>query len=894
MRTILAALLFPALLWGASLKDARLRWLKGNYEEAAEQYAELLKDDKNRAEASIGLSRALASQGEYDKALTAIDDALKALPKNSNLLARRAELLHLRGRWEESGKAVEASLAANDKNLLARWVRTQLLRDQGEIKKAKEEAVAIFRIYNASVDTPSEVKDPDSLLLIALASAENARWSGLADEFQTILEVLGDALKAEKEFWPAELHSGLLLLEKYNRAEAADAFQKALKINPSAAEALVARGAADLQRFEYGRAEDFAEQALKINPRLPEALRLRADVHLGTGNFAAVEKVIAQALAVNPKDEQSLARKAAAAILRQDEKGFAQVVAEVNKVTRASGVFYFEVARSVEDRKRYDLAEKYYREAMKLRPELAGPINSLGMLLLRLGQEKEGKELLDKGFKLDQFNVRVSNMRKVMDHLAGYKELKTKHFIIRYDEKSDPVLAKYMAHRLEEIYDELAARFDYRPEGPFLIEVFRSHDKFSGRTVALPDLHTIGACIGRVVTMVSPNEKDSRGERARAPFNWMRVLRHEVVHIFNLAQTNYLVPHWFTEGLAVANEGLARPPSWNLLLARQVAAGQLLNLDTIDLAFIRPRNATQWQQAYLQANLYIEYIEKEYGKQAIGKLLAAFAKGASAPAAIKEVCKADKEDFEKGYRKFLQGVVEAAGLKKAAEKKRTLEELRAANKKDPEDVEAAAELAYRTVETQRANARKLAEMVLKKDKDNARALYVLAKLAERAADEGQQRKYLEQALNRDDPFPPVLKDLGKLYYEANDLARAVEVFELGRKAEPAEVSWLTDLQRAYAKQDNKAKLTGVLKELVPLDADNLDWRLRLARLLMDAGKAEEAEQYARSALEIDVTSVTARSLLYQALKAQKKADELAKLEAILGEDTGPKGGKGKD
>ena len=79
---------------------------------------------------------------------------------------------------------------------------------------------------------------------------------------------------------------------------------------------------------------------------------------------------------------------------------------------------------------------------------------------------------------------------------------------------------------------------------------------FSGRVVALPDLHTIGACTGRMVAMVSPH-----GRGVRKPFNWGRVLRHELVHIFNLEQTNFLVPHWLTEGLAVSNEGFPRPPT---------------------------------------------------------------------------------------------------------------------------------------------------------------------------------------------------------------------------------------------------------------------------------------------------------------------------------------------
>src|SRR5690349_21382476 len=94
----------------ASLQDARTRWLKGNYEEAQEQYEELLKDKKLLAPASLGLSRTHQSLGEYDKALHVIDKALQGAPKDADLLARRAELLHLRGKWDEAMRSADAAL----------------------------------------------------------------------------------------------------------------------------------------------------------------------------------------------------------------------------------------------------------------------------------------------------------------------------------------------------------------------------------------------------------------------------------------------------------------------------------------------------------------------------------------------------------------------------------------------------------------------------------------------------------------------------------------------------------------------------------------------------------------------------------------------------------------
>jgi len=882
MRKLLAWLLCASMVSAATLKEARTRWLKGNYEEAQEQFEELLKDPKSRVPAAIGLSRALESQGQYDKALEVIRKTVTDLPKEADLHARQAELLHFRGRLDEAEKAADAALALKEKHLLARWVRAQVYAERGDLKKADAEHVAILRIYNASIDTAEEIREPDGLLVVALASAENARWKNLADEFQTILEdLLGDAIKAEPNYWPAELHAGLLLLEKYNRGEALDAFDKALKINPSAAEALVARGLSAMQRFEFKDAERFAERALKINPNLPDALRLRADIHFATSDMASAKKELAAAQRINPRDQRTLARLAACHLVANEKQAFDGLIAQVSKNSSNPGIFYFELAERVEERRRYDLAEKYYREAVKLRPELAAPLNGLGMLLLRLGQEKEGRDLIEKGFKADRFNVRISNMRKVMAHLDSYAELKTKHFLLRYDAKSDSILARVLAEYLEEIYEELAGKFNYRPEGPILIELFRNHTMFSGRTIALPDLHTIGACIGRVVTMVSPNEKNAKGERARPPFNWNRVMRHELVHIFNLAQTKYQVPHWFTEGLAVANEGFPRPPAWNQMLLERVPAGNTLNLDTIDLAFIRPRDTMEWQLAYAQANLYIEYIEKTYGKESIGKILDEFAQGASTPQVLQNVLKVNQPDFEAGYAAYLKDLVASLKGRKAPSKRRTLEELQADWKKNPADADTAAELALRLLPTKRAEARKLAEAALDVNKRQPKALYVLAQLSLRASDEKAAKKYLETALNRDDPEPLVVKALGKLRYDASDLAGAIDMFELGRKADPYDPEYLTDLMRAYAQQGDKAKLINILEELVPLNADDFDKRLRLARLCAEAGQWAKAERYARAALEIDVTSSEAAKLLLKALEKQNKDDLLAKWTALL-------------
>jgi Flp pilus assembly protein TadD len=859
-----------------ALQEARQRWLHGSYAEAREQYEALLDKPGTGPAAAIGLSRTLQSEGEYDKALSVIETARKRHPHDPNLLARQAEMLYLRGRWQEAEKAANDALAENKDHFLARWVLAQVYRDRGELEKADSECRWFVRTYTQRSDADNDIKDPEELLLVGLAGTEYARMKHLADQFKFIVQdVYPDALKADKGLWQAEYQAGLLFLEKYNRPEAVKSFSTALKINPSSAEVLAGRGMAALQTLEVKDAERFANQALNINPRLPEALRLRADIDVLSHKLDKALRELDQARQVNPRDERTLARIAACLHLQGKKEGVEELAREVAKADSRPALFYFELGERLEERQRFEAAEQYYHKASQLRPQMSEPLCSLGMLLMRMGREKDAAEVLDRAYAADAFNVRVLNLRKVLRHLKSYETIQTKHFRLRYDPKHDLVQAHYMAPYLEQVYDQLAEQFGYQLKEPILIEVFNSHEMFSGRTVALPDLHTIGACTGRIVAMASPH-----GEGVPKLFNWGRVIRHELVHIFNLEQTHFLVPHWFTEGLAVSNEGFPRPPQWNQILRERVPADRLLNLDTIDLAFIRPRNAEEWALAYCQSQMYVQYMQQKYGAGSVGKMLAAYADGLSTPAAVERVCKVEPAAFEKGYRAYVDEVVKPLLESKPAGKRKSLADLKQAYEKD-NDLDAAAELAVRILPRDRVQARTLAEKVLEEHKGHPKATLVMARLAHAAGDVKQERSLLESCVSEGKADPAVLLALGKIYYDDKEFTRAAETFEKGRQAEPLETDWLLQLARTYAHVEARDKLIAVLEELVPRDADELEQRVRLAKLLLEAGKPAQAEKYAREALEIDVLSTEVRDSLVQALKEQKKDDEAKRVGKVL-------------
>src|SRR6185437_7359624 len=302
-------------------------------------------------------------EGEYDKALSAIESALKDDPKHAGLLARQAELLYQRGQWDEAEKAANAAIDVGKDSFLARWIRAQIYRDRGDLKKADAECKWFIRTYVQRDEKDDPIKDPEQLVLVGMAGSENARWNNLPDQFEFILnDVYKDAFKFDKLYWPAEHQAGLLLLEKYNRPEALRAFDNALKVNASAAEAIAAKGMLALTKLEIKEAERFAEQALNINPKLPDALRLRADVHLASEDTKAALKELATARKVNPRDDRTLGRLAACLVLQKKKDELAALTKEVEKFDPKPATFYSAMGERLDDRRYFDDAEKCFQK----------------------------------------------------------------------------------------------------------------------------------------------------------------------------------------------------------------------------------------------------------------------------------------------------------------------------------------------------------------------------------------------------------------------------------------------------------------------------------------------------------------------------------------------------
>jgi cellulose synthase operon protein C len=870
---------------------AHQHFQKGRLDEALELYDDLEKEGQDPVRVAIGRSQCLQARGELTLAVEALVSAEKRNADNAPLIARLAELALLQGDYTTCEKHVERALVLNEELPRARLVQADLFAGTGRLKEAEEGYRWFVRYYNRAQPT-----DPETLLLVAQGSAQYARWKNVTQVFDFVINTLcPDALKADPEYWQAHLVSGSLLLEKYNRAQALPELRKALRINPRAADVHAALAEVALQDHSLSDAEQNAGRALEINPRHVAALLVRADLRFEDGDLAAARRLIEQALEVNPHHERALARLSACDLLedgppaeidlanlfdnldRPEEvkigqpSRFTKGVLEVARRNPHPGVFLGTLAEKLETRKKFDLAERCYRQAMLSMPQLASPKTSLGMLYMRIGRNADASKILDQAFEADPYHVRVSNMRKVLKLLDGYETVDTDHFVIRADGQADRILARYIAEYLEEEYPALVKQFGFEPPARTQFEIFHkakglsAHQWFSARMVGLPWVQTIGASTGMIVALASPTASEK-------PFNWARVVKHEFVHILTLQQTQFNIPHWYTEALAVTSEGYPRPETWNRLLLERVPAGDVMNLDNINLGFIRPRNQGDWNMAYCQSRLYAQYLTEKFGDDATSKLLDAYRRNLSTDRAIQAVCGIDKATFEKGYRQYLDGIV--AGLRAIQpEPAITLAQAEKNHKANVEDSHAAARYAYELLRiNRRKESRKLAEAALASNKGEPLAAVVMARLELRGEDIDAAAGQLEPALDRNQPHPDVLSLLAELRLKQKRFADAAELYDLGLSRDPEHVPWLKGLAVALIRGGISDRLKEILDRLSQADADDSAVRLKLAQIAFDAKDYAEAVRYGRMALHIDVLDLDTHRLLARAYAELKQSD----------------------
>ena len=141
-----------------------------------------------------------------------------------------------------------------------------------------------------------------------------------------------------------------------------------------------------------------------------------------------------------------------------------------------------------------------------------------------------------------------------------------------------------------------------------------------------------------------------------SPFTLRSTLKHELCH---LLLHNYIdrsnLPKWFDEGVSQwASDGIAEiiMDYKQSNLTRAVLSGRYFRMDQLKAGF--PGDQDSLQLAYAQSKSLVEYISREYGKEAILSILNNLRYGRSFEKAIRESLSIPFTDLERDWLDYLK------------------------------------------------------------------------------------------------------------------------------------------------------------------------------------------------------------------------------------------------
>lgn len=625
---------------------------------------------------------------------------------------------------------------------------------------------------------------------------------------------------------------GRLFLERFQKAEAQQLFKEALEINPNHAGATLGMALIASDGFDK-RAVELAGKALEFDPKLLEAQELLAKLALEDND---IEKAIAEsdkAMKMSPHALEAMAVRASMDLL--DNKTDSEWFDRIARINPKYGEGWALAGHFLVLNRRYEEGIRAYRKALELSPELHSARSQLGINLMRLGEEKEAFDQLEKTFNAGFQDFATINSLRLMDSYKNFLTFKTSNTIVKLHRKESELLRPYIENELKRSIATYEKKYKMKLDKPVQVEVYPDHEDFAVRTLGMPGLGALGVTFGYVVAMDSPSG------RRPGSFHWASTLWHELSHVFVLTATRHRVPRWFTEGMAV-HEETAASPDWGDRLdpeaIRAIRDKKLLPVAQLDRGFIRPSYPSQVVVSYFQAGRICDYIAQKWGYDKLLDMMYSFAESKSTPEVIEKHLGVKSEDFDKQFLAWLE-----------AQTKKTVDAFPEWRKR----IKATAEMAA---------AGKHDDVI--KSGEELMALY-------------------PDFVEADSAYEMVANAYAAKKDEQASM-RTLEKYSAAGGRNPALIKRLATLQEQAGKKQDAARTLARLNYVYPLDEE---LHRRLGDLYMAEGNSASAiAEYAAVVASKPIDQAASRFNLARALHGAKRTEE-AKEQLLLALEAAP-------
>ena len=535
--------------------------------------------------------------------------------------------------------------------------------DSGRIKADTTLALLVVVLVATAVPvsaaTPSECRSltmhgrrPEALACyqsLTMSADHYLRAEGYwgLEQYQDANREFRDAIAAADGNPLYRVRWGRLLHERFNNGDAVDLFMEALKRDPKNADAYIGLALVDADGFDI-KVNDPIEKALELSPTSVEAHEVAANLALESSDLEEAARLADAALQLASDSIDAMAIHAAIELVA--DRSPEAWLEKMRAINPSYGHGYAIVGFHLVQNRRYEEGVAYYRKAIELDPRLWAAHSQLGINLMRLGQEDEPRRQLELSYNNGYRDAATVNSLRLLDSYKNFSTIQDGATLLKLNVKEAELLRPYVSELAQRAIANYSAKYKMTLPRPVQIEIYPDHEDFAVRTMGLPGLGALGVTFGTVIAMDSPSG------RKPGSFNWAATLWHEMNHVFILTATNFRVPRWFAEGLAVHEEGQGNP-QWSDRMTPDIVVafknGKLLPIAQLDRGFVHQEYPGQVQVSYFQAGRICDFIQERWGADKLVEMVHAFAELQPTPHVIQQALGLEPEEFDKQFLGWL-------------------------------------------------------------------------------------------------------------------------------------------------------------------------------------------------------------------------------------------------
>jgi len=840
------------------LADGQRKLLAGRLLEAEQAFEELFEyltedgvdeDDRFFVSAAVGLQTIELRRGDYrgaQRALLRLPAGSRAEPEVVWVLAESHRRL---GEYAAAATLLRQLVERDPADARARHQLGVVLRADGR----RAEAEQLWQ-ENAALEP-----DPEAGLQLAYLGRSLYELGG-RENYERASRMFVDSMKVAPQRPEARTALGLLKYEAYGEAAGFPSGEKDLKkvldVNGDDEEALLTlyqiRSANMV--LDNSKTEAFLDRVLDRNAKCVEALLLRAVRVFDDRRFDEAARRLDQVLAIDPNHRVALCHRAAAAMVLHEDEEYLAFRARALAGDAGWPACDRIIGEHLAALYRFADSLPFFEAALELDSGDVAAIHGLAKSLIYCGEGGRARSLLLRAKDLevamvDPWRNNAIAVQELLDE--QYEAVENGPFTMLLHKEDSEVLRAYLLPIHVEAVEVLGKKYGWQPETKTTVEVFHTWDDFSVRTIGFRGFTALGACFGRLITLVSPVDVDLR----RQDFMWEATAWHEYTHVLTLGVSNSRVPRWLTEGFSVYEER-ARDRSWERGMERELFDAfhnrDIPPVRLMNRLFRGPRILF----GYYQGGLIVELITKKYGFDKALELLRAFGDDVGIEQAFQRAVGMSSREFDQQLlayveRDLLRGIKLVQRFDAARVRR-----LMAAARKDGRDLDARVDLAWAGLQQNNPvdAGRWLAE-VLRVEPNHPGAMLVRAEMLRRRGQMESAVEHYRRGFDAGaDDFDSRIR-CGEVLLEQGETSDAIDMFQRAKACWPScteqETAPELRLARIYRDRGEGAQAQREMKAYVRRTARAFAPRYTLAEFERGADNRAEELKLLRECNRID-------------------------------------------